>query len=344
MELLLFFFSLAILISFLCSILEAVLLSMTPSFISVLKDSGSRAGRLLEKLKIDVDRPLAAILSLNTIAHTVGAAGVGAQAQVVFSNVPFSVISGVLTLLILVLSEIIPKTVGATYWRPLAVPSGYLIHYLTVLLAPFVLLSSILSRLITGGNRGPSISRDEIHAVADMGEREGILDSADARMLQSIIRFQSIKVNDVYTPRPVVKYLFSNSSIREVMDTEKELNFSRYPVLGSGESILGYALRSDLLMAAANDEWNRCVADFTHKAMIIPEQMPIKRALRMFLRSRAHMAMVVDEFGSFAGALTLEDVVESLIGHEIMDEGDRVEDLREFARKSQVDRNSLSDS
>lgn len=334
MELLLFYFFLAVVVSFLCSILEAVLLSLSPSFISVLKDSGSRAGKLLEKLKLDVDRPLAAILSLNTIAHTVGAAGVGAQAQVVFSNVPFSVISGVLTLLILVLSEIIPKTLGATYWRPLAVPSAYLIQWLTVILAPFVLLSSVMSRFLTGGKRGPSISRDEIHAVADMGAREGIIDNADAKMLQSIMRFQSIKVHEVFTPRPVVKYFFSSTSIRQILDTEKDLKFSRYPILGSAESILGYALRSDLLMAAANDEWDRRVEDFIHKAIIIPEQMPIKRALGMFLRSRCHMAMVVDEFGSFAGVLTLEDVVESLIGHEIMDEGDSVADLREFARKS----------
>ena len=334
MELLLFYLSLAILLSFLCSVLEAVLLSLTPSFILVLKDSGSRAGTLLEKLKRDVDRPLAAILSLNTIAHTVGAAGVGAQAQVVFSNLPFSVISGVLTLLILVLSEIIPKTLGATYWRPLAVPSAYLIHFLTISLAPFVYLSSVLSGLLTGGKRGPAISRDEIHAVADMGEREGIIDNADAKMLQSIMRFQTNKVNDVYTPRPVVKHFSSNSTIREVMDTEKELNFSRYPVLGSAQSILGYALRNELLMAAANDEWNRRVKDFTHKAMIIPQQMPLKSALGLFLRSRSHMAMVVDEFGCFAGVLTLEDVVETLIGHEIMDEGDSIADLREFARKS----------
>lgn len=333
MELLIFYFCLAIFLSFLCSVLEAVLLSLTPSFISVLKDSGSRAGVLLEKLKLDVDRPLAAILSLNTIAHTVGAAGVGAQAQAVFSNVPFSVISGVLTFLILVLSEIIPKTLGATYWRPLAIPSGYVIHALTVILAPFVFLSSFLSGLLTGGRKGPSISRDEIHAVADMGEREGILDSADARMLQSIIQFQSIKVNDVYTPRPVVKHFLSSNTIREVVDSEGELKFSRYPVIGPAESIIGYVLRNELLMAAANGDWNRRVEEFTHKAKIIPEQMPIKRALGMFLRNRAHIAMVVDEFGSFAGVLTLEDVVESLIGHEIMDEGDSVEDLRAFARQ-----------
>lgn len=334
MELLIFYFLLAILISFLCSVLEAVLLSLTPSFISVLKESGSRGGAILERLKQDVDRPLAAILSLNTIAHTVGAAGVGAQAQKVFDNVPFSVISGVLTFLILVLSEIIPKTLGATYWRPLAVPSGYLIHFLTLALAPFVALSSLIAQLMTGGKRGPSISRDEIHAVANMGEREGVLDSSDAKMLQALMEFQSIKVNDIYTPRPVVKFFMADATIRNVLDAEKELKYSRYPVLSTSETILGYALRSELLMAAANDQWQRPLRDITHKAMIIPEQMPIKRAFGMFLRSRSHLAMVVDEFGSFSGVITLEDVIESLIGHEIMDEADSVEDLRDFARRS----------
>ncbi|MFP4261610.1 MAG: CNNM domain-containing protein [Opitutales bacterium] len=332
MEQLLFYLALAIGLSFLCSILEAVLLSLTPSYISVLRDSGSRSGKLLEKLKLDVDRPLAAILSLNTIAHTVGAAGVGAQAQAVFENVPFSVISGVLTLFILVLSEIIPKTLGATYWRTLAIPSAYLIQFLTILLAPFVWLSSLLSGMMTRGQREPAISRDEIHAVTYMGEREGVIDSSDAKMLQAVMRFQTITVNDIYTPRPVVKYLHARNSVREVLDAEKELKYSRYPVLGDSENILGYVLRNELLMAAANDQWDRRIEAFTHSAMIIPEQMPIKRAFAMFLRRRAHLAMVVDEFGSFSGVLTLEDVIESLIGHEIMDEGDSVEDLRDFAR------------
>ena len=342
MELLLFYFFLAILTSFLCSILEAVLLSLTPSYISVLKDSGSRAGKSLETLKLDIDRPLAAILSLNTIAHTVGAAGVGAQAQVVFSNVPFSIVSGVLTLLILVISEIIPKTIGAIYWRPLALPSAYIIQFLTLIMAPFVALSSFFSRWLTGGKHGPSISREEIHAFADMGEQEGVIDSTDAKMIKSIMHFNSIKVNDVYTPRPVVQHFSANNTLREILDTEKELEFSRYPVLDSGEKILGYTLRNELLAAAANDEWDRRVQDFIHKVMIIPEKIPIKRALGMFLRKRIHMAVVVDEFGCFAGVLTLEDVVESLIGHEIVDEGDTVADMREYAR--QLAQNDTTDN
>lgn len=334
MELLLFYLILAIFVSFLCSILEAVLLSTSPSYLAVLADSGSRAGKMLQRLKLDVDRPLAAILSLNTIAHTVGATGVGAQAQLVFAHVPFSIISGVLTFLILVLSEIIPKTIGATYWRPLAVPSAYLIQFLTVSMAPFVTLSALLSGLLTRGQKDPAISRDEIHAAAALGEQEGVIDSVDARLLRSMMDFQSLTAHDVFTPRPVVKYFEAHQTIRAMLASERELTYSRFPVLGEKERILGYVLRSELLNAAARDEWERTAAEFVQEAMIIPEHMPLKAAFGLFLRQRTHLAIVVDEFGSFTGVLTLEDVIESLIGHEIMDEADSVADLREYARQA----------
>ena len=344
MELLLFYLSLAIIVSFFCSILEAVLLSMSSSYIAVLSESGSPAGKLLERLKLDVDRPLAAILSLNTIAHTVGATGVGAQAQLVFAHVPFSIISGVLTFLILVLSEIIPKTIGATYWRLLAVPSAYLIHFLTVIMAPLVTLSAVLSGLLTRGKKDPAISRDEIHAAAALGEQEGVIDSTDAKLLRSMMSFQSVIAHDVFTPRPVVKSFNAQHTIRQMLASAEDLTFSRYPVLGERESILGYVLRSDLLNAAARDEWERTAAEFTKEAIIIPENLPLKGAFGLFLRQRAHLAMVVDEFGGFTGVLSLEDVIESLIGHEIMDEGDNVADLREFARQSNSRKKTLLDS
>lgn len=334
MGLLIFYLSLAVLVSFLCSILEAVLLSLTPSYISAARKSGSRSGKLLERMKSDVDRPLAAILSLNTIAHTVGAAGVGAQAQVVFENVPLSVISALLTLVILVFSEIIPKTLGAEYWRPLALPSAYIISFLTYSMWPLVVASRSFSRLLTRGERSPSISRDEISAVADLGLREGVIDGEDARMLRSVVTFKGIKAGEVFTPRPVVRYVKAADTVREVFDSGEPLNYSRYPVLEEGERILGYVLKSDILMSAANGEWKRTMKELAHDALIIPEQMPLKRALVLFLRNRAHMAAVVDEFGSFSGVLALEDVIETLIGREIMDEVDEVEDLRELARQS----------
>ncbi|KAF0093197.1 MAG: hypothetical protein E1N59_3043 [Puniceicoccaceae bacterium 5H] len=334
MTLLVVYLALAIAVSFLCSILEAVLLSLTPSFINAAKEAGHRSGAMLDRLKRNVDRPLAAILSLNTIAHTVGAAGVGAQAQIVFESVPVTVISGALTLMILVFSEIIPKTLGATYWRQFAVPTAYITQGLTVLLWPLVVLSQGISSLLTPKNRGSSISRDEISAMADLGRQEGVIDREDAAALRSVIEFQSIRVQDVLTPRTVATSLKATSTIREVMDAVDELTYSRYPVMAEGEQVVGYVLKSDLLTAAANDEWERTVQDLMRKVLIVPEQMTLKRALSLFLRQREHLAVVVDEFGSFAGVLTLEDVVESLIGHEIMDEADDVADLRELARQT----------
>jgi len=334
MTLLLFYLFLAIGVSFLCSILEAVLLSLTPSFISARKESGERAGKLLDQLKRDVDRPLAAILSLNTIAHTVGAAGVGAQAQVVFQSIPVSVISGVLTLLILVLSEIIPKTLGANQWRTLAVPSAYTIWVLTYAMWPLVILSQGIARLLTPRDGAATISREEIQAMADLGHQEGVLDRADADALRGVFEFQNLKVADVLTPRTVTAYLAPETSIDQVMDREDGLNFSRYPVLDQGDRILGYALKADILTAAAMGERERKIQEFARKVLIIPDTMPLKRAFGLFLRQREHLAVVVDEFGSFAGVVTLEDALESLIGREIMDEADGVEDLRELARQS----------
>jgi CBS domain containing-hemolysin-like protein len=333
MSLLVFYFSLAIAVSFLCSILEAVLLSITPSFTSALKEQHPRLGARMEALKAKVDQPLAAILSLNTIAHTVGAAGVGAQAQVVFENLPFSIISGVLTLLILFFSEIIPKTLGAVYWRQLAAPTIYILEFVILSMWPLVALSRMVSRLIARDSETTGVSRDEIHAMAKLGEQEGVIDKSDARMLQSVMDFQRVKVAEVFTPRTVVKSLDKRLTIRQVMELADELTYSRYPVLENAEKIAGYVLRSDILQAAVGGDWDITVASLTKDLTILPEQMPVKSAFKVFLREREHLAAVVDEFGAFSGVVTLEDVLETLIGHEIMDEGDTVEDLREFARR-----------
>jgi len=327
------YFSLAIFISFLCSLLEAVLLSITPSYISAMKESGRPAGILLEKMKSAVDRPLAAILSLNTIAHTVGAAGVGAQAQMVFQNLPFSVISGILTLLILVFSEIIPKTVGAVYWRALATPSAYILRFVIFSMWPLVVFSRLISRLIARDGEGNAVSRDEIHAMADLGHEAGVLDQQDARVLQSVMNFQNARVSEVLTPRTVVSSLRLESTVMEAIKIADLPHYSRYPVFAGGEEVKGYVLRKDILLAAAHGEHERQLTEFAKDILIFPEQMTLKRAFRSFLNKREHIAAVFDEFGGFAGVVTLEDILETLIGHEIMDEADTVEDMREFARQ-----------
>jgi len=333
MILLLFYFFLAIFVSFLCSILESVLLSLTPSFISARQSDGSRTGRLLDHLKRQVDRPLAAILSLNTIAHTVGAAGVGAQAQVVFQNLPLSVISGVLTLLILVFSEIIPKTLGAIYWRPLAVPSAWIIQVLIYGLWPLVIMSQGISRLLNPGGKATTVSREEINAMAELGHEEGVIDEADAQVLRSAVSFPSVLVKDVMTPRTVVKHLSGQDTVADILAKKDFLTYSRYPVLSDPETLGGYVLKSDILGRAAAGEWDCTIEELSSSLIILIEQAKVKRALATFLKRKEHLAAVVDEFGSFAGVITLEDAIETLIGQEIMDEADEVEDLRDFARK-----------
>lgn len=334
MALLLVYLALAIGVSFLCSILEAVLLSMPPSYVFALKQSGSRAGGILSRLREELDRPLAAILSLNTVAHTVGAAGVGAQAQFVFQSVPFAVISGVLTLLILIVSEIIPKTLGATYWRALAVPSIYVIQALVVLMWPLVVMSQGLGKWLRPKQAEATVSRDELLAMTNLGLQEGVIDRADADLLRGVLKFQAKHVEDVYTPRPVVVSLWADSTIRQAMAQLDRLTYSRYPVLEDQDQILGYVLKIDLLTAAAKDEWDRDLRGLVREMPIVSQRMPLKGALTLFLGSREHMAAVVDEFGSFGGVLTLEDVVETLIGHEIIDEADKVKDLRQLAREA----------
>jgi CBS domain containing-hemolysin-like protein len=323
---------LAIGVSFLCSILEAVLLSTTPAYVRSALSTSPLAGRRLDALKRNVDEPLAAILTLNTVAHTVGAAGVGAQAQIVFQNVPLSVISGILTLLILLLSEIIPKTLGALYWRQLALPAAFFLQGLTWLLWPFVKFSSFVSSFLGKSDAG-HISRDELLAMTELGIGEGVLDEADAKTLRATLNFATMKAHHVMTPRTVVTFFQATDTVQSVIDHTTAGNYSRYPILENYENILGYVRRDDLLLAAAKNGAQESVQKHMLPALIFPEQIRLKQAMQRLLKEHEQMAIIVDEFGSFAGVLTLEDILETLIGQEIMDESDKVADLRDFAKK-----------
>ncbi|MGE9291478.1 MAG: CNNM domain-containing protein, partial [Puniceicoccales bacterium] len=310
-----------------------VLLSMTPSYVTSLKEGGARSAKLLESLKSNVDRPLAAILSLNTIAHTAGAAGVGAQAQIVWGEASLTIVSAVLTLLILVLSEIIPKTLGATFWRQLAIPSAYVTYWLTVILRPFVWLAMGITRVLSRKEEGSSMNRDEILAMAQLGHAEGILDLTEAAAMRSVIAFRSVKVREVLTPRVVTLVWPENWTVGRVMKEHETIPFSRIPIRGkSVDEILGYVIKSDILAAAARDEFEKTMVDLLHEAFVVNENYSLKSLFLKFLHKREHMAIVMDEFGGFAGVVTLEDVIETMIGHEIMDEVDKVEDMRKFAR------------
>ena len=334
MTLLLVYVALALGVSFLCSVLEAVLLSLTPSYISLLRNERPRTGKLLEEYKTDVDRPLAAILSLNTIAHTVGATGAGAQAVKVFGEAWIGVISAVLTLLILVLSEIIPKTVGATYWRALAPSVAYTLKGLMVILAPLVWLSQGITRLIARDAPVTSVSRAELAALAESGHREGVFDPRESHMVQSLMRAAPLRARDVMTPRVVVTTLDENLSVGDVDVDGPAMRFTRIPVYDTDrEHLTGYVRKDEILLALTRGDTTRTLASLRRPLLVTPEAQPLADVLENLLSRGDVVAQVIDEHGGFDGLLTMEDVVESLMGLEIVDEHDSVEDMRALAKR-----------
>lgn len=334
MGLLLFYLVLAIGVSFLCSVLEAVLLSITPSYVAVLEKNESKSGKILRDLKEDIDRPLSAILSLNTIAHTIGAAGVGAQAQVVFGNAYVSLTSVVLTLAILVFSEIIPKTLGATYWKKLSGFAARATKILIILTYPLVLLSKGITNLIASEDKQPSVSREEFSAMAELGHEEGVFEKEESNIFKNLIRFNSLRVKDIMTPRIVVVKYPEKIAIKEVMEDQDKLWVSRIPVFENDEeNITGYVLKNDVFLKFSKGEGDKQLKDIRREVLIIPENVSIKTLFARLLESQEHIAVVVDEYGGFSGVVTMEDVVETLLGMEIVDEIDAIDDMQKLARE-----------
>ncbi len=332
MVLLVFYLTLAIAVSFLCSILEAVILSITPSFVALKERKQPKTGQLFRSLKEDIDRPLSAILTLNTIAHTVGAAGVGAQAQVVFGNAYVSITSAVLTLLILVFSEIIPKTLGANYWKSMAVFAARTTNILIWITYPFVLLSKGITKSLGNGEKGPTLSREEFSAMAEQGVEEGVFEEGESTIFKNLIRFSTLKVKDIMTPRIVVIKFQEDTTIKEVLD--QHLHVSRMPIFGENEEdITGYVLKVDLYSNLAEGNEGKSLKEIKRVVLIVPENMSLKMLLESFLEKQEHIAVVVDEYGGFAGVVTMEDVVETLLGIEIVDEIDAIEDMQKLARR-----------
>ncbi len=339
MSLLIFYLSLAIGVSFLCSLLEAVLLSVSRSYIAILERKGSKAGSLLRSYKEDIDRPLSAILSLNTIAHTVGAAGVGAQAQIIFGEGYVAITSGVLTFLILVLSEIIPKTVGATYWRSLAPAAAITLRGLMVSLYPLVVMSQAITRWLAKDKSIPSFSREEFGALADVGVEEGVFEEEESRIFKNLIRFRSLRVKDIMTPRTVVVGFDQELAIQEVSENIEQLHFSRLPVYGKErDEVTGYVLKNDLLLMLARGETGKKLKELKRDILIVPEITPLQDFFERLMKKQEHIAVVVDEYGGFAGVVSMEDLVETLLGMEIIDEVDTIEDMQKMARKNWLER------
>lgn len=339
MTLLILFVTLAIGVSFLCSILEAVLLSITPSYMAVLEKDQPKLSARLINLKADIDRPLAAILTLNTIAHTVGAAGAGAQAAVVFGDASLGIFSAVLTFLILVLSEIIPKTIGATYWRALVPIVSRILPVLIISLWPLVKMSQYLTKVLSGGEQPNQVSREELSALATVGQREGVVVASESRVLQNLLRLNVLTVADIMTPRTVVYALPQDQTIGEIVEDLEDIRFSRIPIFDDTiDSISGFVLKNEILIKAVKDEHNTPFSELRRELTHVDETMHLRELFDHLLQFDQHIALVVDQFGGTAGIVTLEDVVETLLGLEIVDEADTIEDLQALARKQWEER------
>lgn len=334
MTLLVVYVLVALIFSFLYSIAEAVLLSVGPAYVSVLEKAGRPAGVLLRELKEDVGKPLAAILTLNTIAHTVGAAGAGAQAAVVFGSAWVGLASAVLTLLILVLSEIIPNTLGARHWRRLAPATAWGLQWLVRLMWPFVRLSDWITRWLGGGEPPLAVSRRELAALAEIGGRQGQLRQDEARIVRNLLRLRETRVESAMTPRTVVFSLPEGTTVAGWFDAHADSGFSRIPIYsGEPEQVTGFVMRTDLLLARAQDRGDEPLATFRRELEALPESLPLVRAFRQLVQARAHIMLVVDEYGGMEGILTLEDVLETMLGLEIVDEADAAVDMQAVARE-----------
>ena len=328
MTLLIAFAVLSIGFSFLCSILEAALLSVTPSYIASLKKEKPQLFSRLRKLKDDVDDPLSAILTLNTVAHTVGATGVGAQVTVVFGEAWLGIASAVMTLAILIFSEIIPKTIGAKYWRGIAPRLPAILGFMIKALLPFIWLSKQVTRRIASGEADTDI-RAEISALAEIGKDQQALDEDERRMIHNVLRFHEIKVSSVMTPRTVCKYVDPDVTYEQFRDQVRKSPFSRYPVIDEDVEALGYLHRADLINLNADVD----LLEHMRKIKRVKGNTNIEFLFSDMLRERQHLAVVYDELGTWWGIVTLEDILETLLGTEIMDETDNVSNLRRYAKQ-----------
>ena len=323
----------AMLISFMCSILEATLMSTPLSYINMREDEGYKYAPRFKQYKTENARPIAAILTLNTIANTIGAAGVGAQATEVFGSQWFGLVSAVTTILILVFSEIIPKTIGTRYYKKLMAFTTNTLRFIIILLFPIVWVVEKLSKSISDTDEEEAaVSREEVAAMADMAEDEEVIDEDENKIIQNVIRLDDIKAEDVMTPTTVAAIAPEKMTLKQFYKDKRYSHFSRIPVYSdSDEFITGYILRSEALELLTEDKFNMTLGDIRRDIVMYKEQMPVSEIWDSMLSNKQHIACVIDEYGSFQGIITLEDIIETIVGLEIMDERDDVADLRQLA-------------
>jgi len=323
----------ALVFSFLCSVAEAVLLSVSPSFIAHLRQQGDPLAERLQRLKTSIDRSLAAILTLNTVAHTVGAGGAGAEAAAYFGERWVGLAMAVLTLLILFLSEIIPKTLGAVYWRRLAGPTADFVKLLLVSLYPLIWVSELLTKMIARNKSAHAFSREEFAALADVGVERGQIEVGESRIVKNLFRFRELRVTDVMTPRTVVFALQQDQTIDAALAEHPNPTFSRIPIFGENrDDVQAFVLKVDLMQEKLAGRGSQPLRELGRKIQSVSESASLEEVFESLLDGQLHLLLVIDEYGGLAGLVTLEDVVETLLGMEIVDEADEVEDLRKLAR------------
>lgn len=334
MLLLVTYMVLAIVISFLCSVMEAVLLSITPSYVGVLHKQNARLAQRVRSLKENIDQPLSAILTLNTVAHTAGAAGVGAQAAAVFSDAAVGIASAVMTLLVLVLSEIIPKTLGASYWRALTPVVSISLVFLVRVFKPFVWLADRLTRLIAKKEDEAHYIRQEIEVMAELGSAAGALDQDESDTIRSLLNFKTASLKDIMTPQTVLFKVQKDMTVDEYLSQHGSVPFSRVLVFNKdGDDVIGFVHKNDLMLAFHRLGKDYRVAKLVKSIYTVPETLSAPKLFQNLLQRREHIALIVDEYGAVQGIVTLEDLLESLIGVDIVDEHDRVSDMQAQAQQ-----------
>lgn len=340
LSLLVMFACSAILFSFLCSLWESVLLSITPSYVLEQESRQSRIGSRLKEFKANIDVPLGAILTLNTIAHTGGAIGVGEQASVIWAN-SNPLITGVvvpisMTMGILILSEIIPKTLGANYWQRFVPFTVYSLNLLIIVLYPVIWMIQLITKALRKDESVPVLTRSQFLTMADVGEKEGVLDGAESEIIKSLLQIREVPVRAVMTPRTVTRMAPANMTLMAFMDRYPDARFSRIPIYESDkpEHVIGYVLKDDVLQQLSAGESEQQLNSLQRDILVISETIKIPQVFDQFLQKREHIALLVDEFGNAVGIVTLEDVIETMLGLEIVDEKDRTNDMQELARRT----------
>lgn len=333
MALLLVFLLAALSLSFLCSILESVLMSTPLSYVTMREEEGYKLAKTFKKFKTESSRPIAAILSLNTIANTVGAAGVGRQATLVFGSEKFGLISAVTTILILVFSEIIPKTIGTTQWKSLMGFTATVLKFLITIMFPIVFCVELLTRMITPKNNETAVTREEVGAMANVAEKQGDLEEDENTIIQNLISMDEVLAEDAMTPRVVAEICPEEMTVKQFFKGRRYIRHSRIPVYDRNDDyISGYVLRMDILQLMAEDRYNETLGSIRRDIANFQTDTPLDEIWEEMTQKNEHISVITDEYGSFQGILTLEDVIETLIGSEIVDESDTVSDMQQLAR------------